>query len=209
MKIFDLLKKTLDNPVVFNSFEFLMGVNKTRRILVNDYIKPWENCKILDIGCGTGDFRGFLPDNVQYIGIDNNFEYINYAKNKKFKNSNFICTDSNQIKKIEYLKNIKFDIVLSIGVIHHLNDKLFNDLIEQSFDLLDNDGFFFTYDPVLKKNQNKISKFLIDNDRGNYVRNEEGYISKIKKLFPEIKSSQVNNLQNLPYDVLIIKAFKK
>ena len=47
MKIFYLLKKTLDNPVVFNSFEFLMGVNKTRRILVNDYIKPWENCKIL------------------------------------------------------------------------------------------------------------------------------------------------------------------
>ena len=57
---FDLLKKTLDNPVVFNSFEFLMGVNKTRRILVNDYIKPWENCKILDIGCGTGDFRGIF-----------------------------------------------------------------------------------------------------------------------------------------------------
>ncbi len=206
MKILNFLKKILDNPIIFNLFETLMGVNKTRRVLVKDYIKPSYNCRILDIGCGTGDFRKFLPENIDYIGIDNNPEYIEYAKSKKYKNSNFICTESNQI---DFLKNKKFDIILSIGVIHHLNNNLFKELVDKSYSLLSDNGYLLTYDPVYIKNQNFISKFLIDNDRGNFVRNENDYISKIKNLFPKILSFQVNNLQNLPYDVIIIKAFKK
>ena len=59
MNIIELLKKTLDNPVVFNSFERMMGVNKTRETLVREYIRPNKNSLVLDIGCGTGDFRNF------------------------------------------------------------------------------------------------------------------------------------------------------
>ena len=42
-----------------------------------------------------------------------------------------------------------------------------------------------------------------------YIINKIGYISLIKKKFPEIDTFQVSNLQNFPYDVLITKAFKK
>ena len=57
--------------------------------MVNEYIKPKNDSRILDIGCGTGDFRYFLPVELDYIGIDNNFNYIEFAKNRNFKNSNF------------------------------------------------------------------------------------------------------------------------
>ena len=99
MKILDFLKKTLDNPIVFNSFEALMGVNKTRRILVKDFIRPMENSKILDIGCGTGDFRTYLPDYIKYVGIDNNYKYIDYAKKKNLKIQN--SSVQSQIKLIK------------------------------------------------------------------------------------------------------------
>ena len=81
--------------------------------------------------------------------------------------------------------------------------------MNKAYSLLKDDGFFLTYDPVFIENQNMISKFLIKNDRGNHVRDKNGYISLIKKKFPKIETFQVNNLQNFPYDVLIIKAFKK
>tara|TARA_B100001778_G_scaffold278698_1_gene242745 strand:+ start:109 stop:738 length:630 start_codon:yes stop_codon:yes gene_type:complete len=209
MNIIELLKKTLDNPVVFNSFERMMGVNKTRETLVREYIRPNKNSLVLDIGCGTGDFRNFLPEDLTYIGIDTSNKYIEFAKKKKFKNSKFYCCGINEISNITDIQKSKFDIIISIGVIHHLDEKLFNDLVEKSFSVLNNDGYLVTYDPVFKDKQNRISRFLIENDRGEYVRNESGYTSILKKIFPRLETFQVNNLQYLPYDVLITKAYKK
>ena len=57
-----------------------MGVNKTRRILVNEYIKPKNDSRFLDIGCGTGDFRYFLPVVFDYIGIDTISIILNLQK---------------------------------------------------------------------------------------------------------------------------------
>ena len=50
-----------------------------------DIARDLNNQKILDYGCGTGDFYKFLQQhgiNVQYSGVDINSNFINLAKNK-------------------------------------------------------------------------------------------------------------------------------
>jgi len=51
------------------------------RFLFDDYVKPGD--KILDVGCGGGQFFEFLKDkNVEYTGVDFSDKLINLAKTK-------------------------------------------------------------------------------------------------------------------------------
>lgn len=78
--------------------------------------------KILDLGCGTGnrsiDIARKFPD-ASVVGIDISERSIQIANNQKegLSNIEFICDDftSCQIDQT-------YDIVISMGVIHHLQD---------------------------------------------------------------------------------------
>jgi 2-polyprenyl-3-methyl-5-hydroxy-6-metoxy-1,4-benzoquinol methylase len=69
--------------------------------------------KVLDFGCGKGDFLGFMKEkdiSVEYCGIDINENLINLAK-KKHPEAEFIAVD---IDENEF--NREFDIVFICGV---------------------------------------------------------------------------------------------
>ena len=66
-----------------------------------------------------------------------------------------------------------------------------------------------TMDPVYVKNQSKISKFLIDNDRGDYVGNAGRYRSLFENLFFETNEYIVNDMLVYPYDFYITRSIKK
>lgn len=69
--------------------------------------------KILDFGCGKGDFYGFLKGKklaVDYCGIDVNGNLIELAK-RKYPDAEFITTD---IEETEMVR--KFDIIFACGV---------------------------------------------------------------------------------------------
>ena len=55
-----------------------------------------------------------------------------------------------------------------------------------------------TVDPILTKNQNKIAKFLILNDRGKNVRSENEYLKLFKNHFKNI-SSEITHQSFVPY----------
>ena len=117
--ILDYIKRVLGSPFLFNLFETVVGVGAARKRLVNNFIIPFDGASILDIGCGTGVIIDYLPDNIKYVGFDLSSKYIDYAKNKYKKQGKFYCED---INKISNLQPNTFDFVISIGVIHLLNN---------------------------------------------------------------------------------------
>lgn len=81
-----------------------------------------SNKKILDIGCGVGQFASFLKDNGlrNYCGIDFSREAISQAKQKElegfiFKQENIFCSS---------IFEEKFDCVVILEVLEHLNEDL-------------------------------------------------------------------------------------
>ncbi len=88
-------------------------------------IKNYNKVKIIDFGCGGGWFVNsmsyFHPKKVEITGVDFNpvaIEYANKIKQKCNLDCNFITSDI--LNLIPW--GGKFDIIISLGVLHHTNN---------------------------------------------------------------------------------------
>lgn len=102
--------------------------------------------KVLDIGCGTGDFTMiFRKKNCITTGID-----ILDNRKPEFSNFHFILADA---KKLPF-KNEVFNAVVSFDVVEHIDkDKLF---LSEVYRVLRKRGLFFLGTP----NRNRLSNVL-------------------------------------------------
>lgn len=66
-------------------------------------------------------------------------------------------------------------------------------------------------DNVRMDKQNFITRFLIDNDRGKFIREEKEYIRLIKKVFTKknyLVKFSIEHQKFLPYDYIVTKINK-
>jgi len=88
--------------------------------------KPYLKGKIVDLGCGNGRLYEYLKEKsinkeekIDYIGIDNNENFLNIAK-KKYKNAKFLYGDLLSIPINENSANT----IISIAAFHHIPSKV-------------------------------------------------------------------------------------
>ena len=73
------------------------------------------------------------------------------------------------------MKIDKVDVVMLFGLLHHISNNEAIELLENIKLTLKKNYRIIVLDPVFIEDQNPIAKFLIKNDRGNYVRKAEEY----------------------------------
>jgi SAM-dependent methyltransferase len=73
--------------------------------------------RILEVGCGAGFSADYLKGKyTSYTGVDYSQNLIDYAnKHNNYRGVNFKCLNIN-----EFNTDFKFDVVLMIGVLHHM-----------------------------------------------------------------------------------------
>ena len=177
-------------------------IKKITHLNIYDYLK---NKKILDIGCGTGEFlKNYHDLKNQCLGID-------IQQNFKLKNEIGFTLKNTDINNFIRNNKKKFDIIFIFEFLEHLNlsDRKF--LFKNLFKLLNKDSLIF----ISTINKNIISKFFV-------IDVAEKYLKLLPKNTHDdkyfLKPSEIQNLANnnklhlidvsgMTYNILI-KSFK-
>jgi SAM-dependent methyltransferase len=201
------IRAVLSNPKVYDFLQWMIGANQARSIVSSRYIKSKNGDCILDIGCGTAEIRRFLSD-VEYFGIDPNSGYIHAAKTRfrDVPRCTFLCAT---IDEIVLSALPKFDIVLATSVLHHLNDEEVIRLAKLAKAVLKDNGRLVTFDPCYVERQSPIARFLISRDRGQHVRDAEGYRTLMSQVFDSITGDVRRDLVRVPYTHLVMECVSK
>jgi len=183
------------NPEIYDGFQNLMGAVEIRKELVREYIRPVPGAKILDIGCGTAEILGFLPQDVCYWGFDISSRYIESARKRFGARGHFHCGlfDSEKAALLP-----KFDIVMAFGVLHHLDDDEAVNIFALASSVITDSGRVISMDPCFVVGQNPIARFLISKDRGQNVRDQSGYCNLPSNIFLKI-DGKVRHRSRVPY----------
>jgi len=159
-----------------------MGARSGRRELVRNHIRPHLGSRILDIGCGTARILDYLPT-VEYYGFDQSQIYINAAVRRYGGRGKFNC-DLVEQTIIDHLD--PFDIVIATGLLHHLDNEQANALIKLAYSALRKGGRLVTIDPCFAPDQSSIAHYFVSRDRGQHIRNLEGYAVLPKPVFGDV-----------------------
>lgn len=113
--------------------------------------------KILDFGCGWGDLSVYLAkQGADVMGIDIGEELINSAKILAKINNVHVDFQQMDITHLN-LKENSFDIIIGIGVLHHLNPDLCKTALEGAHYVLKEGGYALFAEPV---ENSRIMDFL-------------------------------------------------
>jgi SAM-dependent methyltransferase len=166
------MRAVFSNPIIYSAFQRLMGAHSFRIKFVEEFVRPFPGCSILDIGCGPADILDYLPDDVNYWGFDISDTYIARAK-KRFGQRGKFCSKVLTHQDLEKIPQV--DIVMALAVLHHLDDKSAKDVLCLAKQALKTGGRLVTFDACLDPSQNPIARFLVKSDRGKNVRSREEY----------------------------------
>ncbi len=189
------LRSIFSNPRIYDAFQNLLGAAEIRKDLVRNQMRLSAGMRVLDIGCGTAEIINFLPPDVDYWGFDISAAYIDAAKVRFGARGNFHCgmLDSQQVSQLP-----KFDLVIALGVLHHLSDIEADGLFKLAKAALRPAGRVVTIDPCFVSSQSSIAHFLIASDRGRNVRDQDGYRALPLNTF-EVVNGFIRRRSRIPY----------
>jgi SAM-dependent methyltransferase len=187
-------KSILALPRAYRLMDRLVAGN-FRKHYVGQFVRPTPGDRVLDIGCGPGDFLEYLPE-VDYLGLDVSLPYIVAARARHGQRGTFVCMP---VKDMILDEPGTFDIALANGVAHHLDDDEALKLYRLAETALRPGGRLVTYDGCFERGQSPAARYILSHDRGKHVRTADGYFALASQVFPTVKVSVFHNLLRIPY----------
>jgi SAM-dependent methyltransferase len=195
-------RRLLAHPKIYRTFRRALASDRPGR-LVTDFLKIDPGQRVLDIGCGTGDILDELPDDIDYHGFDVNPAYIAAARERYGNRGSFVVR-SLSAEAVEDLG--AFDVIIALGVLHHLGDALADTLFAAAAKALRSGGRLVTLDGAYVEGQHPIARLLLAFDRGRHVRTPEAYLAIARKHFRDPHATVLHDLIAVPYTHCIIDA---
>lgn len=195
------LHSLLTQPFGYLLYQSLVGGIRGRRLCIVDHVSPTPRMKVLDIGCGPAYTVDYFPD-PEYYGFDISPQYIDFANRKFSTHGRFFCRLFEE-DAVEWLPSV--DVVLMMGLIHHLNDREVTDVLSLAKRVMKPGARLFTLDGYYGPDQPWIARFLLDRDRGKFIREPGAYEKLAKMVFPNVQSIIRDDLFHVPYPIVILE----
>lgn len=165
------IRNILDIPWLYLLWQRPFIVQK-----IEPFLKKRHDCfgKLLDLGCGPGTSRSYIPV-LDYTGIDLNAGYISDAENKL--SGDFLVGDASK-----FSINKKFDTILCNSLSHHLSNEQIHGMLDCCVNHLAPDGELHLIDVIMPP-RSGIPRFLAKQDRGLFVRSHEELVKLVSQKF--------------------------
>ena len=199
--LMDLAKKALALPAVFDTYQSLIGAPECHRRFIHEMVMPMPGERVLDVGCGVGASLRYMPDTVDYLGVDISEAYIARAKADYGLLGKFICAD---ITTLDASVLGIFDRAFCFGVLHHLSDVMVAQAVNFVRRVVKPGGVFVSIDPCHVPGQHVLAKLIIDYDRGEFVRDAAGFERIISGLGP-VHTRIYSDLLRIPYAQIVMR----
>jgi len=189
-------------PALYATFQRMLGGDRARQGLVADHIRPKPGERVLDLGCGSAAILPYLGE-VDYVGIDLNPEHIAQARATHGDRGTF---HSGDFGSLPVDRKNTFDLVLCLGILHHLDDIRMSELVAMARGYLAPGGRFIAVDPVFEDGQPPIARWLAKLDSGKCVRTAPQYAALIASAFECCTTTVRHDLLQVPYSHCICSA---
>ena len=194
-------RAVLSNASAYALLQRAVGSERSYARFVDEFVRPSPGDRLLDIGCGPGEILRFLPT-VRYLGIDVSPEYIEAATRKYGSaDTEFQCAD---VRSAD-VPSDEFDVVIVMGVIHHLDDEGARALFALASRALKDDGRLVAIEAVWHEPQHMFARWMNKRDRGANIRREDGYAALAANSFDAVRTNVRTDLLRIPYSHVLIE----
>lgn len=194
--MFDL-RRVLESPTVYQRFQEFGGFFGARVKSLNAYMPALSRGSVVyDIGCGPGHIVEHLPKDIVYHGFDIEPGYIDFASRTFGDRGTF------HLRRFDASVAKTFgtaDLIMMNGLLHHLSDDGARALLLIARESLTDAGAIFTLDGCLRRGQNPIARWMHTHDRGQFVRDEQGYRSILESVLPRVEVHIREDLSWVPH----------
>ena len=195
------IRSVLSLASVYRFAQRAIGADAFRETLASEVLNVDEGDRILDIGCGTADILDHLPD-VEYLGFDSSDRYVEAARERFGDRGRFVTAVPTDVDDTFGDRTL----VMAIGVLHHLDDETAHEALELASNALRPGGTFVSVDPTLTDDQHAVARFLIERDRGQFVRTPEQMQILVRDHFDDVGMEVRHDMLRTPYTHLIVRA---
>ncbi|MGI9271389.1 MAG: class I SAM-dependent methyltransferase [Woeseiaceae bacterium] len=132
--------------------------------------KPLAECRVLDIGCGSGFYTEYWQARGvrDYVGLDISSDTIEHLSNR-FPEYSFKQVDVTAAALETGALNGKFDLIMIFDVLFHIvDDARFENLVQHVGQLIADDGRLLITDHLCP-NKYRISKHVLYRARDDYL----------------------------------------
>lgn len=199
------MKHSLERPELYHAFQIAGGFFGARVRAFKSYVDFANVRRLFDIGCGPGHIVQYIPAGIEYIGFDTDARYVDFANRRFGAKGRFVLQPFDASSVQEFGRP---DLILMNGVLHHMDDATAGAVLKEVASALPDTGAFFALDGCYSEGQNPISRYLIDNDRGKFVRAPEEYQRLCAASFATAEVAVREDLSWVPYTWAITRGRK-